>query len=237
MFIILDTDNNDLRSRVLDAMNTDDRHITNFDETEDAGDVYVPGSGFHVLEASLQVYPKTAKRRWIYLRHAALGTRLYSDTEDKHNPIYAGKLPETDEEIRRLILDAKFAESRAEYFKSFGVNYIGRTNLTPRSIIVLDNKKNDPYHSPIDNETLDALYTSMPDDWWGSCGLVSSSSTKKLTKFMEALEETVPLAFSTRSITKLENMGLEYGKVGTPKPTQEYGISLRQETTKFSWLA
>lgn len=238
MFILLDTDNQDIWTRVRNAMGADGREITNFDETEDAGDRYVPGSGFHVLDSPPSgEYPKLGKRRWMYLRHASLGTRLYSDTEDKNNPIYAGKLPETDEEIRRLILDAKFAEGRAEYFRSFGVNYIGRTNLTPRSIVILDNKKDDPYHSPIQNETLEALYTSMPDDWWGSCGLVSSGNLNKLQPFMEALEETVPLAFSKGGIAKLKHMGLEYAEVGEPKPTQAYGISLRQATAKYSWLA
>lgn len=237
MFIILDTDNIDLHARVHHAMGKD-RYVTDFEETEDAGDRYVPGSGFHVLETNIQEpHKKIHTHRWISLRLASLGVRLYSDDWDKNDPIYAGKLPETDDDIRRLILDAKFAEGRAEYFRSFGVNYIGRTNLTPRSIIVLDNKKDDPYHSPVENETLEALYTSMPEDWWGSCGLVSSGNLNKLQPFMEALEETVPLAFSKGGIAKLKHMGLEFAEVGEPKPTQAYGVSLRQATTKFSWLA
>lgn len=237
MFIILDTNDKDLEVRVYDALNDDDRFITDFNETPDAGDTYVPGQGEHVLEASEQEpHSKIHIRRWISLRLAALGARLYSDKWDKNDPIYAGKLPETDDDIRRLILDAKFAEGRAEYFKSFGVNYIGRTNLTPRSIFVLDNKKGDPTHSPVENQTLADLYTSMPDDWWGSTSLVSSGNVEKLEKFMESLEETVPLTFTTGGIAKLKFMGLEYAHVGVPKPTFEYGISLRQAVNKFSWI-
>jgi hypothetical protein len=237
MFIILDTNDKDLEVRVYDALNDDDRFITDFSQTPDAGDTYVPGGSVHVLEASEQEpHSKIHIRRWTSLKLAALGVRLYSDKWDKYDPIFAGSLPQSDHDIRRLILDAKFAESRAEYFKSFGVNYIGRTNLTPRSIFVLDNKKGDPTHSPVENETLAALYISMPEDWWGSTSLVSSGNVEKLEKFMLSLEETVPLTFTTGGMAKLKFMALEYAHVLTPKPTFEYGVSLRQAVNRFSWI-
>lgn len=239
MFIILDTDDQNLEARVYDAMNDDDRYITDFSETPDAGDIYVPGASSHVLEASkYEIHSKVHIHRWITLRLAALGARLYSDTPDKSNPIYAGKLPKTDDDIRRLILDAKFAEGRAAYFKSFGVNYIGRANLTPKTIIVLDNKKGDPLHSPVENQTLADLYTSMPDDWWGTAALVSSGNLNKLKDFFtEALEETVPLAYTDAAKAKLRAMELEYAEVGEPQPTLQYGVTLRQAASKYSWLA
>jgi hypothetical protein len=115
------------------------------------------------------------------------------------------------------------------------VNYVGRANLDPRNIFVLDNKKGNPLHDPSKDATLEALYASLPDDWWGSCGFVSTGNVDKLEAFFDALPETIPLAYTTGAFSKLRYFGREYVDLTVPDGTEAYGIKLRDRANRLSY--
>ena len=107
--------------------------------------------------------------------------------------------------------------------------------MDPRNIFVLDNKKGNPLHDPAKDDTLKALYDSLPDDWWGSCGFVSTSNIDKLEAFFEAFPDTIPLAYTTGAFSKLKYLGKEYVDMPVPNGTPQYGITARESANRLSY--
>lgn len=233
MFILIDTDSKGLVP-FFDLINEiDDKPVLSITDLDDLSD-YTPGGSFHVvdlLSESIELY------RWEQLAYASRGARVWSNNnwfwED--SPVWAGKVPEADK-IRKVFVDASNAETRAGHFASFGVNYIGRTKLNPRNIFVLDNKKGNPLHDPAKDASLEALYGSLPDDWWGSCGFVSSGNPDKLGAFLDEFQgDVIPLAFTTGAFSKLKYLGLEYVEMGVPDGTSAYGVTAREASNRLSY--
>lgn len=236
MFIALDNASEDLLNEIHERVNAldDGKPQLRIEEFEN----YQPDGPFHIVD-SLPMSPpegmSTPLKRWVSLHLATLGARVFSDTLTEDDPTFAGKLPDNDAKVRLAIVTAKNGQSRAEYFKSFGVNYIGRTLLSPRNVIVLDNKKGNPTHSPEDDEALQNLYTSLPNDWWGSCGFVSTGNVDKLEAFFSEFPEIVPLAYTTGAFAKLKYCGVEYATIGVPSADPSYGITVREIANRFSY--
>lgn len=233
MFILLDTTTEKFME-VYDYLNDfDDKQLYDL-ENSVVADVqdYAASGGYHVLALNNAPHKLT---RWEQLLLASVGARVWSDKLDENSPIYAGSVPSSDK-LRKIAVDAQVADTRFAYFKEFGVNYIGRTKLNPRNIFVLDNKKANPFHDPSSNEALEALYASLPDDWWGSCGFVSSGNVDKLGAFLEEFQgDTIPLAFTEGAFSKLRYLNLEYVDTGTPQNNLAYGLSVRDKANRLSY--
>jgi len=231
LFILIDTDSKGLVP-FYDLINeVDDKPVLALSDLDDLSD-YTPGGSFHVVDTYNT--PKGLSR-WSQLVFASLGVRVYTDKLDETSPVWAGPIPEVDK-IRKVFVDATNADTRAGHFASFGVNYIGRSKLNPRNIFVLDNKKGNPLHDPAKDASLEALYASLPDDWWGSCGFVSSGNPDKLGAFLDEFQgDVIPLAFTTGAFSKLKYLGLEYVEMGVPDGTTAYGVTARERSNRLSY--
>jgi hypothetical protein len=101
---------------------------------------------------------------------------------------------------------------------------------------VLDNKKGNPLHDPSKDDTLKALYASLPDDWWGSCAFVSTSNVDKLGGFLDSFQgDVIPIAFTTGAYGKLRYLGLDYVDSGVPSLTEDYGVRVRDAANRLSY--
>lgn len=233
MYIILDRPTHEEFDRIYDHINNLDGKIIG--DQSDAVE-YTPNGPEHILyEIELSDKPE----RWGHLCLAALGARLYSNRVDENHwafnsPLFAGPIPPEDK-TRKVAVDGAFAEGRAGYFQQFGVNYIGRTNVDPQNIFVLDNKKGNPRHSPAVDTTLEALYDSLPDDWWHLCGFVSTNNITKLEAFLEAVPSVIPIAYTTGGMAKMKSLGFDYVEASTPTPTPDYGIRVRDAANRLSY--
>lgn len=240
MFILIDTD---LKGLVpfYDLINEiDDKPVLALSDLDDIND-YTPGGSFHIVDLlrGSDLTLDNGYPRWDELVYASKGGRVWSDDGMNwgwlDSPAFAGEIPKADK-IRKVFVDASNAETRAGHFASFGVNYIGRTKLNPRNIFVLDNKKGNPLHDPAKDASLEALYASLPDDWWGSCGFVSSGNPDKLGAFLDEFQgDVIPLAFTTGAFSKLKYLGLEYVEMGVPDGTTAYGVTARERSNRLSY--
>lgn len=230
MFILLDTDSKGLIPFYDHVNELDDHSVIGLSDLDNAAD-YHPKVGFHVVDV-YNDFDTMSRHEQLYF--ASLGVRAYTDKLDAKSPIWAGPLPEADK-IRKISVDAAFADGRAGLFAEYGVNYIGRTKLNPRNIFVLDNKKGNPLHAPEKDALLEALYTSLPDDWWGSCGFVSTGNIDKLEKFFYDFPDIIPLAWTTGAFSKLKYLGLDYVDAGVPDGTEKYGITIRDRANRLSY--
>lgn len=233
MFILIDTD---LKGLVpfFDLINElDDKPVLALSDLDDISD-YTPGGSFHVVDLLRESKELT---RWDELLYASKGVRIWSENFGywDDSPVWAGEVPKPDK-IRKVFVDASNAETRAGHFASFGVNYIGRTKLNPRNIFVLDNKKGNATHDPSKDPVLEALYDSLPNDWWGSCGFVSSGNPDKLGTFLDEFQgDVIPLAFTTGAFAKLNYLGLYFVEMGVPDGTLEYGVTAREASNRLSY--
>lgn len=235
MFILIDTDLGGLVPFYDHVNELDDKPVLPLGDLDDIMD-YTPGESFHVVDtlSELDTFVGSAPTRWQQLLLAKMGVRIYTDTLTEESPLWAGPVPELDK-LRKISVDGAFAETRAGLFAEYGVNYVGRTKLNPRNIFVLDNKKGNPLHDPTKDTLLEALYASLPDDWWGSCGFVSTGNIDKLEAFFEAFPDVIPLAWTTGAFSKLKYLGLDYVTVGEPRNTPEYGIEVRNRSNRLSY--
>jgi hypothetical protein len=230
LFILIDTDLKGLVPFYDHVNELDDKPVLAMSDLDDFSD-YKPNGDFHVVDTYNT--PKGLSR-WTQLVFASRGVRIYTDQLDDESPVWAGPVPSLDK-IRKITVDGAFAEGRAGLFAGYGVNYIGRTKLNPRNIFVLDNKKGNPLHDPAKDATLEALYGSLPDDWWGSCAFVSTANADKLEAFFEAFPDMIPLAYTTGGFAKLKFFALDYVKLTPPDGTAEYGINVREASNRLSY--
>lgn len=230
MFILIDTDSKGLIPFFDYVNELDDKPVLGLDSLDDITD-YSPTGSFHVVDN----HQSLDLSRWEQLVWASLGIRVFSNDFDEDSPIYAGMVPAEDK-IRKAAVDATNAATRAGHFAEFGVNYIGRTRVDPRNIFVLDNKKGNPLHDPAKDATLEALYGSLPADWWGSCGFVSSSNVERLEAFLESFHgDVIPLAFTSGAFSKLKFFALDYVQVAPPVASEKYGIQVRDLANRKSY--
>lgn len=203
---------------------------------------YSPHSGTHVLSHGTDLtFEDVALERWYHMYLASRGARFWSTSpEDPRTPTHAGEIINTEVGLRKIITDAVFAEHRASFFQSFGVNYIGRTYSDPRTAVLVDYKK-DKTHNSSNDPLIKALLTSLPEDqWvssephdWSTFGIISTSNVDRLEDFMDMLSETNILAYSTGSIAKLNFIGRDFGQIGTPRPDKKYGLEIREKASRM----
>lgn len=244
MFISIESSDSTLLERVyskvagmkpLDRIITDPIEALNFD--------YVPGSNTHIvthLDIENIEFKDLASERWAHLRLASFGARFWIDADIPHtpSPIYSAKnLSGASTDLDLIIVDAEYAEGKAAYVKSLGVNYVGRTYTTPRTIVLVDykgDKTHDPERDPIINDILTSLPNDKkPESAWGSFGIASTSNTDRLLDFMDYMHETNILSYSPGGLAKLRHIGRDYGEVDFPHPTRDYGIHLRETSARL----
>lgn len=178
-------------------------------------------------------YNDSALGRWTQLVLAGEGARLWSNSANKNSPLYAGPLPTTGKEADLVIADLVYTTQQLDFFKQFGVVYIGRVEVDPRNLLVIDHKKAIERHDVHLSQALGALLSAAPSDWWGSLGVVSAGSVDKLEAFMSAMPDVVPLVYSTGAAAKLNYFSLDYVHLDEPKylengnPNLKYGRDMR----------
>jgi hypothetical protein len=233
LFILIDTDLKGLTPFYDYVNELDDKPVLGLDDLHNGITDYEPGGPFHVVDIHNDL---KSLSRWEQLVWATRGVRAFSNDFDEDSPIYAGMVPEPSK-VRRAYVDASNAETRAVHMATYGVNYIGRTKLSPRNVFVLDNKKGNPLHDPSLDATLEALYASLPDDWWGSCAFVSSGNVERLEAFLTSddMFSVIPLGYTTGAFSKLKFMGLDYVQAGVPKNDPAYGITVRDAANRLSY--
>jgi hypothetical protein len=226
LFILLDNDFDNLLPFYEHVDSLDDKPVFGLEKLDE----YTPHGTFHIVDH----YRSKFNSRWEQLRLGALGARVFSNDFNKESPIFASAVPSEDK-IRKVSVEGRNAEDRAGFFKEFGVNYIGRTHITPRNVFILDNKGGNRLHDPSKDPLLDALYEALPEDWWGSCGFVSAGNVNKLQAFLEAHPDTIPLAYTSGGFAKLTFFGLDFVKLGEPTKTEAYGRKVREAANRLSY--
>lgn len=183
----------------------------------------------------------TGTGRWTQLTLAAQGTRLWSETPNPNSPIYAGPLPTDEASINMVIADLIYTQQQLAFFSKLGVTYIGRVQINPRTMLVIDNKrKTSDRHDETLSSPLDALLSACPPDWWGSLAVVSAPSQKKMEGFLEAFPDPIPMVFSTGAASMLKFAGREYVQIASPKLLDNgkadlhYGMDMRGRTNDLS---
>jgi hypothetical protein len=184
-------------------------------------------------------YNDSALGRWTQLVLAGEGARLWSNTANKNSPLHAGALPSTGKGADLVIADLVYTKQQLDFFKGFGVVYIGRVEVDPRNLLIIDHKKASLRHDVHLSEPLSAFLSALPADWWGSLGVVSAGSVDKLQAFLEAMPDTVPLVYSTGAAAKLRFFGLDFVDLVEPKylegtkPDMKYGRDVRGRTNSL----
>lgn len=230
MFILIDTSKEKFIDYYDHINELDDNPVLAISDLDDLTD-YTPGGSFHVVDLLSE---SKELSRWEQLVMATYGVRVYSPTFSQNSPLFAGDVPSLGK-VRRISVDGRNSDNRARLFSAYDVNYIGRTKFDPRNIFVLDNKKGNPLHDPAKDSALEALYTSLPDDWWGSCGFISSGNPDKLSDFFSEQENVIPLTWTTGGAAKLKYAGREFVQVTEPVSTKEYGIEIRDKANRLSY--
>lgn len=178
-------------------------------------------------------YNDSALGRWTQLTLAGEGARLWSNKENKNSPIYAGRLPTDGRGADLVLADLLYTKQQLDFYKSFGVVYIGRVEVDPRNLLVIDHKKASERHNVHLSEPLSAFLSALPADWWGSLGIVSAGSVDKLQAFLEAMPDVVPLAYTAGGSAKLRHLDIDFVELDEPKylegtkPDLKYGRNVR----------
>lgn len=190
------------------------------------------------------IFPKFYREegdiRWSQLEMASRGARFFTDDAsmgNKETPLYGGPAPKTRDDIKRIIADLNYSEGRAAYFSSYGVNYTGRVYSDPRTLVVLDNRAKNKSHSSQESDEYFSLYNSLPNDWWGSCGFVSTGNVDKLGVLLENIPDVVPMAYTEGAKAKLKYLGIDYAEIPTPPSTTDpsYGVILREKANRLDY--
>lgn len=178
-------------------------------------------------------YNDSALGRWTQLTLAGEGARLWSNKANKNSPLFAGALPSSGKGADLVIADLVYTKQQLDFIKDFGVVYIGRVEVDPRTLLVIDHKKAIQRHDVYLSEPLDAFLSALPADWWGSLGIVSAGSVNKLQAFIEAIPDAVPLAYTSGAAAKLRFFGIDFVEVDQPQrletgvPDLKYGRNVR----------
>lgn len=218
MYIIIDDTLPDLATEVAEEIRRTRPNELVFEGSRWAS--YRPGIGTNVVErreAPTVASSTTLSGRLEDNMLSSKGVRFWHNGfEDKLSPTYAGK-PTTVEAILR---EAAYAEMRAEYLQSFGVQYLGRSYVAPRNVVLVDSEED--YRTILKN-----LPTGDDLAPWSSTAFVAAPNLRTLRKFVDDHFDTNFLAYSTKDKNRLKKIGVDVGEL--PKPTDEpaYGVRVR----------
>ena len=215
---------------------------------------YEPGSGAHVvLKLDSEPLRTTAEDRIRQLALAAKGARhwsndeMYKDCWPKHTnsgivappvqpllPTYAGQIFH-GRDAAFVLRDATWAENRAQFYASFGIEYVGATYSDPRYAILLDHKGKGSLVNAAARPDVAKLVEAMPEKWWPQCALISSGNIDKLGEFLNYMSDLVILTYSDSGEAKLKHLGVPYARIAAPNDDPRYGDSVRAEGERLSY--
>lgn len=177
----------------------------------------------------------TAQIRYNDMFLASLGACHWGEPKKYAGTItYCGDSVTEFDELEGAIAEAQYAETRANLFASYGVHYVGPTYVDPDCIFLVDNKKGDHKHSPVNSEDIANILASLPSDWWSRVGIVSAGNVDKLESFFEQVDYSLPIATTTGAISKLKFFAKEFINTSAPKePSFDYGVKLRSRAVTF----
>lgn len=128
-----------------------------------------------------------------------------------------------------VINDAIYAEQQAALYPNFGVNYVGRVNTMPRTILVLENKKINKNFDPRLNENNAKFLELLADGYWQQCSFVSSANAEKLAYFLtEFLWSTSAITYGETVIGRLKQFNVPFGVIKKPYDSDYYTNHIEQ---------
>lgn len=188
-----------------------------------------PGKGITIIH---HVDPRmfdsgNAGSRYMSLLLASRGAQFYSDIHQLPVtfPLGGQKLTVDPEKI---VKDAAWAEMRAAYLQSFGVNYIGRTYSDPRNAVLVPFKGDEKHLN--DAEVQHLIDNLAEGDWetpWSNTAIISTRNPDNLRDIADALPSTNFLAYSESSKAKLRYIGRDFAEIPYPLQSKRIGIDVR----------
>lgn len=164
--------------------------------------------------------------------HVELVHKLYL-TKTKTMATFAKNIEplENDSELIDVIIkDAMYAESMAVIYAESPVNYLGPTFASPRTVLVVDNTKENHMFSPLISLDAEYIYTSLTSDMTSSFAVISANNVEKLNEFLcDDIPYANVVAFSKYAKNKLNHIGIAHGDLDIPVPSIEYGITLKHK--------
>ena len=150
----------------------------------------------------------------------------------QHSPVFAKEITpkKYDPYIVDLVIkDALYTEQQAVLYNSFGVNYFGRVNMMPRTILVVENKKINQNFDPRLNYDSAVMLETLADGYWQQFSVVSFNSAEKLADFLnEFLWSTSPIAYGPTVISRLRANKVEFGEIKPPELNKYYTYHVEQ---------
>lgn len=128
-----------------------------------------------------------------------------------------------------VVKDAVYAEQQAVLYQNFGVNYFGRVNTMPRTILVLENKKINKNFDPKLNENNAKILEMLSDGYWQQFAFVTSSNAEKLAYFLtEFLWSTSAITYGETVISRLKQFNVPFGVIKEPYESEYYTNHVEQ---------
>lgn len=136
-----------------------------------------------------------------------------------------------------MIKDAIYAENMAIDYLESPVNYLGPTFVMPRTVLVVDNTKENHMFSPLLSLDAEYIYSSLPQDMTSSFAVISVNNVSKLKEFLEDYAGSANVvAFSKYAKAKLKHIDVKFGDLDIPTPTHQYGITLKNKAEESGKL-
>lgn len=150
----------------------------------------------------------------------------------KLSPLFAKEITpqKKDKQLLSIIInDAIYNEEQAVLYKSFGVNYLGRVSIMPRTILVMENTKKNKDFDPRLNVDNSLMFEMLADGFWQQFSFVSAASAEKLAEFLnEFLWSTSPIAYGPTVVSRLKVNNVEYGEIEPPQRNDYYTYKIEQ---------
>lgn len=128
-----------------------------------------------------------------------------------------------------IIKDAIYTENNAALYQSFGVNYFGRVNIMPRTILIVENKKDNKNFDPRTALNSAKFFDKLADGYWQQFSVASAGNAEKLADFLnEFLWSTSPVAYGPTVIARLKQFKVPFGIIEPPNDSDYYTNHVEQ---------
>lgn len=134
---------------------------------------------------------------------------------------------ETSFFAQHIIVDAEYAEFRAQSLHAYGVtSYIGETYTDPQTILIVDNKsKNYGFH-PEKSDESKILLSTLRKDFIHSLAIVNSVSQPSLNALLERLSMSGVITYSETVSARLNAAGINHIKFDEPTDDRGYPVKI-----------
>lgn len=136
-----------------------------------------------------------------------------------------------------IIKDGIYSENMAKTYLESPVNYLGPTYVMPRTVLVVDNTKELNMFCPFISLDAEYIFTALTEEMTSSFAVISANNVSKLETFLlEYTPYANVVAYSPYAKSKLNFINIPHGDLGTPVPTIQYGISLKNKAEESGKL-